>query len=88
MDIPVYLKEIYDTIKSAYPDNISENEYFAILHILYNDMCDENLSLVMSLVTNKNSAEATNDIWKSCKMSFDKELLSKVEEKLMFLKGV
>ena len=63
-NIPNYLKSTISMIEKAFPCGMDENQYFALLYSLYEYMSDENLSIAVSIITGKNVATITNDIYK------------------------
>ena len=46
--LPDALKSTYDMLAESFPDGINEEQYWIILYLLYDDMSDENLAIVMS----------------------------------------
>lgn len=76
------LKSTYDMLAESFPDGISEEQYWIILYLLYDDMSDENLAIVMSHFVNKSYAIISNDIYRACQMEFDSVLLDEIENRL------
>lgn len=67
--IPEHLKSTIRMIRHAFPCGIDENQYFALLYSLYEYMSDENISITMAILTGKNVATITNDIYKVAQTS-------------------
>ena len=61
--VPDYLKKTVIMIQTAFPERVNKEQYFSLLYLLYDYMCDENLAIVMSYITGEKSATVTNDIW-------------------------
>ena len=80
--IPDFLQPTYIMLSKAFPSGICEAEYWGILHILYNDMADENLAIIMSVLADKPLGTITNDIYKVCQMDLDVKLVDEVKSKL------
>ncbi|MDE6568629.1 MAG: hypothetical protein K2K70_12985 [Lachnospiraceae bacterium] len=82
LSLPDTLKSTYDMLAESFPDGISEEHYWIILYLLYDDMSDENLAIVMSHLVNKSYAIISNDIYRACQMEFDSVLLDEIENRL------
>ena len=82
MKIPEYLQTTYQMLTQAFPDGIGEEYYWIILYLLYDYMADENLAIVMSVVTGKSLAMVSNDLYGVCQMKMDFRLLDEVKCKL------
>lgn len=76
------LKSTYDLLSETFPEGISEEYYWIILYLLYNDMSDENLAIVMSDFVDKSIGIISNDIYRVCQMEFDSALLHEIENRL------
>ena len=61
--VPYYLKKTVIMIQTAFPERVNKEQYFSLLYLLYDYMCDENLAIVMSYITGEKIATVTNDIW-------------------------
>lgn len=61
--VPDYLKKTVIMIQTAFPERVNKEQYFSLLYLLYDYMCDENLAIVMSYITGEKIATVTNDIW-------------------------
>ena len=61
--VPDYLKKTVIMIQTAFPERVNQEQYFSLLYLLYDYMCDENLAIVMSYITGEKIATVTNDIW-------------------------
>lgn len=82
-NIPEYLKSTVDMIKTAFPDGINKGQYYSLLYLLYDYMCDENLSIVMSYISGKNIATVTNDIWGVSQRALDRNCLLDTKDRLL-----
>lgn len=82
MKIPDYLQTTYQMLAQVFPDGISEKYYWIILFLLYDYMADENLAMVMSVVTGKSIAMVSNDLYGVCQMKLDSKILDEVKCKL------
>ena len=60
--IPPGLESTYALLRSAYPKGIPEQEYFAVLRLLYDYMSHRGLAQVISLLGGKEYMEAYNDV--------------------------
>ena len=58
------LKSTYSMLKCAFPNDISSEEYFALLDILYNHLSDRNLARVIACLTGKDYYVIINDVYK------------------------
>jgi hypothetical protein len=63
-EIPEHLKSTYSLLTRAFPNGVTDSQYFHILKIFYEHMSDRNLSEIVSLFTNKSSGVVLNDIYK------------------------
>lgn len=61
--VPDYLKKTVVMLQTAFPNGVNKEQYFSLLYLLYDYMCDENLAIVMSYITGEKIATVTNDIW-------------------------
>ncbi|MBQ7775081.1 MAG: hypothetical protein IJ379_04085 [Lachnospiraceae bacterium] len=77
-----FLKPTYSMLSKAFPTGIREEEYWVVLHLLYDYMADENLAIVMSALADKPLGTVTNDIYKVCQMDLDVKLLDELKSKL------
>lgn len=68
-NIPNHLKSTISMIEKAFPHGIDEEQYFALLYSIYEYMSDENISIAVSIITGKNVATVTNDIYKAVQTS-------------------
>ena len=82
MSVPDFLQPTYLMLKHAFSDGVSEESYWIILRLLYDDMADENLAIVMSVFSGKSWEEVVNDIYRVCHMKFAPRLLEEVKTKL------
>lgn len=82
MKIPDYLQSTYLLLVQTFPNGISEEYYWIVLYLLYDYIADENLAMVMSLLTGKSIAEVSNDLYGVCQMMLDSRLMNEVENKL------
>ena len=60
--VPDYLKKTVIMIQTAFPERVNKEQYFSLLYLLYDYMCDENLAIVMSYITGEKNATVTTDI--------------------------
>jgi Protein of unknown function (DUF3349). len=82
-NIPDYLNNTVNMIKTAFPDGINQGQYFSLLYLLYDHMCDENLSIVMSHISGENIATVTNDIWGVNQRLIDNDCLLDTKDRLL-----
>lgn len=80
---PAHLKSTVDMIESAFPDGVNREQYFSLLHLLYNYMCDENLSMVMSYITGESTGVITNDFYGVKQRAVDNDCILVVKDKLV-----
>lgn len=69
-------------LKKAFETGISEEEYYALLFLLYDYMSDENLAIVMENLTKKSKWIIQNDIAVSINKDFSPEIIMSIEERL------
>jgi len=62
MDMPEHLKSTVDMLNRAYPAGIPENEYRALLTILYEHMSNRSLTNVIVILRGSNWGTAYNDV--------------------------
>lgn len=82
MRIPDYLKSTQAMLSQAFPDGIDEESYWALLYLLYNHICDENLALVLSTFVEKPWGVISNDIYKVNRLKIDEKIVQKVKAEL------
>lgn len=82
MKIPDFLKSTYIMLYQAFPNGVDEESYWALLHLLYDYMADENLALIMSAFVDGSLGVITNDIYKVHQMKFNKKVIKEVKRKL------
>ena len=56
-----YLQPTYELLECAFPDGISDDEYFPLLAILHPEMSFRTLAEVLSHLTDKPYIEVLND---------------------------
>jgi hypothetical protein len=59
--VPDYLQDIYEILKCAFPDGISEEEYWPVLALLHQVMSHRTLARVLSIIADKMYIEVYND---------------------------
>ena len=79
MKIPEYLKSTQAMISQAFPDGMDEESYWALIYLLYDHICDENLVLVLSTFVEKPWGVIANDIYKVNRFKIDEKILQKVK---------
>ena len=82
MEVPTYLKSTYIMLFKTFPNRISEEDYWAVIYLLYDYMADENLALVMSYFVDNSYGIIANDIYKVSQINFDSTLLEKIKVRL------
>lgn len=60
-EVPDYLQSTYQLLKCAFPNDITEEQYAAILHFLHPHMSFRTLATVLASVTNKTYIHILND---------------------------
>ena len=63
--IPVTLQSLQKLLTSAFPTDVSSNQYIPLLTILEPELSDRNLALVIANLTNKDYSLVLNDIYKA-----------------------
>lgn len=81
--VPKHLKSTMVMIRTAFPNGVNREQYFSLLYLLYDYMCDENLANVMSYITGENIATITNDIWGINQRIIDSNCLSDTKDRLL-----
>ena len=81
--VPDYLKKTVIMIQTAFPERVNKEQYFSLLYLLYDYMCDENLAIVMSYITGEKSATVTNDIWGVNQRTIESSYLLDTKNRLM-----
>ena len=82
MSIADELKSTYIMLCNTFSSEMTEEEYYIILYLLYEHMCDENLSKVMAEFTHQSIWKIQNDIYKVCNMKFEDGSVREMEERL------
>jgi hypothetical protein len=59
--VPEYLQSTYQLVKCAFPNEITQDEYQAILHFLHPYMSHRTLAEVLSALTNNTYIYVLND---------------------------
>ena len=80
--IPDYLEATQVMLLKAFPDGIDEESYWALLYLLYDHMCDDNLALVLSAFAEKPWGVTANDIYRVNQLRLDEKMIQKVKAKL------
>lgn len=65
MTVPDYLKNIFNLIQRAFPNGVPEDEYLALLSIIYPHMADENIVIVIQAITGGDEGAILNDVYLS-----------------------
>ena len=81
--VPAHLKSTVEMIELAFPDGVNREQYFSLLHLLYDYMCDENLSIVMSYITGESTAVVANDIYGVKQREVNNDSILAVKDKLV-----
>lgn len=81
--VPDYLKKTVIMIQTAFPERVNKEQYFSLLYLLYDYMCDENLAIVMSYITGEKIATVTNDIWGVNQRLIDNDCLLDTKDRLL-----
>jgi uncharacterized protein YktB (UPF0637 family) len=81
-DIPNNLFSTYQMLDGAFGNGIQEKQYFALLDILYEELSDRNLALIMSKITKKEYSEVLNDIYKLSKTIIKEDMHKEVLDRL------
>ena len=63
--IASHLESSLTLLQKAFPKGISEEEYFTLLDLLYEDFSDRNLAELISYFHKKEYSEVMNDIYSS-----------------------
>lgn len=71
MKIPEALNATYIMLSETFPDGMSEEHYWVVLYLLYDYMCDENLSLILSIFANKDFGVVMNDVYRVGEKGFE-----------------
>ncbi len=64
-NIPKHLSSTFTILKSSYPNDIPSDAYLPLLRLLYEEMSDRNLALVVGELIDKNTVQVLNDIYKA-----------------------
>jgi hypothetical protein len=59
--IPDYLQDIHFLLKCAFPNGISDEEYWPVLSLLHQVMSFRTIAKVLSVLSNKHRTEVFND---------------------------
>lgn len=81
--VPDYLKKTVIMIQTAFPERVNKEQYFSLLYLLYDYMCDENLAIVMSYFAGEKIATVTNDIWGIKQRTIESSCLSDTKDRLL-----
>lgn len=76
------LNKTKNMLLQAFPTGINEEYYWILIYLLYDEMCDENLALVMSQVADRPVEIVANDIYKINQVVLDKKGIQEVEQQL------
>lgn len=66
-----YLSSTYQMLKKTYPNFDVGSDYFMVIKLLYEEMSDRNLALIIDIFSTKESYEIINDIYKAYDMNID-----------------
>lgn len=61
-NVPIHLQSTVVLLKKSFPTGLKENEYLAVIQLLYDGMSDRNLAEVLSFVTGRSYESCYNDI--------------------------
>lgn len=59
--VPSYLQDIYEVLRCAFPEGVSDEEYWPVLSILHQVMSFWTIADVLSVLSNKDRSEVYND---------------------------
>jgi hypothetical protein len=82
--LPDYLASTFQMLKCAFPNGIPTAWYYSVLSILYSEMSDRNLAVVMSYLTEKTYEEILNDVYRigASAVEIDDEILRAAQKTL------
>ena len=63
--IPDHLQSTWELLRRAFPNDVPAEEYLPLLALLYPHMADENIAIVMSELTGRDSGSVLNDVYKA-----------------------
>ncbi|MEN7547393.1 hypothetical protein AAG747_05720 [Rapidithrix thailandica] len=82
-NIPESLLSTSALLTESFPNGITQDEYKALIFILYEHMSDRNLSEVLSFFVDKDKIVISNDIPKHCTgQGLQLEMIKNVQENL------
>lgn len=64
MNIPPHLQSTFDLLTRAFGDTVEEREYMALLAVLGEHMCEENIGLAVARRFGRDAEQVTNDLAK------------------------
>lgn len=64
MSIPTHLQSTVDLLNRAFGDIIEYDDYLALLAVLGEHMCEENIGITVAHQFGRHAAEVTNDLAK------------------------
>ena len=81
-EIPNSLHSTYHMLANTFSNEIPEEQYFTLLKILYEELSDRNLALVISEITKKEYSEVINDIYKLPTIEYKENVRKQVLDRL------
>ncbi len=79
VSIPEHLHTTYAMLKEAFDKGLSEAEYDATIKVLYDEMSDRNIAIVLSLITNKDESQVINDVYRVSQSNIEDGVVDKVK---------
>ncbi len=64
MSIPAHLQSTIDLLGRAFGDSIEEQDYLALLAVLAEHMCEENIGITVARQFGRDAVEVVNDLAK------------------------
>jgi len=64
VSIPAHLQSTFDLLTRAFGDTIEERDYMALLAVLGEHMCEENIGTTVACRFGRNAEQVTNDLAK------------------------
>lgn len=62
MSIPAHLQSTFDLLATAFGNRIDEQDYLALLAVLAEHMCEENIGIVVAHQFERDEVEVVNDL--------------------------
>ena len=81
-NVPIHLRSTVVLLKKSFPTGLEENEYLAVIQLLYDYMSDRNLAEVLAFVTGKPYESCYNDICGVCHRTLEASVYEFTKNKL------